>query len=472
MRLRTLRNRLKLFVLVEAVCFLIGTSPCMGTQTDTDTRGKLVFWSSLRFRYEMQDNFNIKSYGARPVAGKQDDSFLIGRLRLVFSYQPIEDLLVSIGMQHSMVWDLALDKSDFYNTKFRKENNPYEDKWEPYNTYIQVSNILSQPLTLKAGRQLIHYGDHRIFGPGQWGNTGRWIWDAIKASYKASWGFLDAYYGRSIIHDPDVVSISHRHGFESLGFYGHVDIPIESLQVGVEPFAMTKKDTHENYKGEDGVYGDLNTYYLGARVVFKHCHGIDFDLTYLTQQGDYADDDVDAYGYHLLLGYHFNHLPFCPFLSAEYSYASGDSDPGDQKHETFDAAFGARDKMYGRMNLFQWKNIKDAQVNLQATPRRGIQIKAEFHKFWLAEKRDAWYLNPKVYRDQTGHSGDEVGREFDLVLKVNLPKGNEIQAGYGHFWPDEFAKNVASDKQANWIFIQWRIKLTKEPSSKVSALKI
>ncbi len=43
--------------------------------------------------------------------------------------------------------------------------------------------------------------------------------------------------------------------------------------------------------------------------------------------------------------------------------------------------------MYGRMNLFQWKNIRDAQVNLEATPRKDIPIEAEYHKFWLAEKR-------------------------------------------------------------------------------------
>jgi len=80
-------------------------------------------------------------------------------------------------------------------------------------------------------------------------------------------------------------------------------------------------------------------------------------------------------------------------------------------------------------------------------------------------------LNPKVYRDKTGHSEDHVGREFDLVLKVDLPGGNEIQAGYGHLWPDEFARNIASDKQANWVFIQWRIRLTDTNKPLNSTLK-
>jgi hypothetical protein len=36
----------------------------------------------------------------------------------------------------------------------------------------------------------------------------------------------------------------------------------------------------------------------------------------------------------------------------------------------------------------------------------------------------------------------------------------EIQFGYGHFWPDEFAENVASDKEANWVFLQFLYKFS------------
>ena len=64
-----------------------------------------------------------------------------------------------------------------------------------------------------------------------------------------------------------------------------------------------------------------------------------------------------------------------------------------------------------------------------------------------------------------------MGREFDLVLKVDLPGGNEIQAGYSHFWPDRLAKRLASDKQANWVFIQWRIRLTDTSKPLNSTLK-
>ncbi|RLB35212.1 MAG: hypothetical protein DRH12_16830 [Deltaproteobacteria bacterium] len=425
------------------------------------SKNKLSFWGTLRFRYENQDNFNIKSYGQNPVAGRVDDAFTIGRLRAGFRYRPMNDLIISVGIQHALVWGLALEEKDFYNPKFDRENNPYKDEWESFDTYIELKNMFSQPLSIKAGRQLIYYGDKRIFGPGQWGNSGKWMWDAVKIHYKWEQGFVDSYYGRSIIHDPDVFTLSHRHGYESLGFYSHLAIPVQKLSFVVEPFAMTKKDKHDRYSGEDGKTGDLSTYYLGVRGVIKDLKGINLDFTYVIQKGEYGSDDVDAFGYHFLLGYRAAFFPLRPYIYTEYSYGSGDSDPKDGEHGTFDGAFGARDKMYGRMNLFKWMNIKDAQINLELSLLKQIHIKLEYHKFWLAEEKDAWYLNPKAYRDKSGESGDEVGREFDVVVKYKLPAGNELQAGYGHFWPSEFARNVASDDEANWFFIQWQIKYSK-----------
>jgi len=439
--------------------FLARNSFCL-EHLQTKTNPKLLFWSVLRFRYEYQNNFNIKSYGDDPAVGEKDDGFLMGRLRAGFRYIPFKNLLLSLGIQHSVVWDLALEDEDFYNKKFRRQHNPYEDKWEPFETYIELRDISSH-VNIKAGRQLIYYGDKRIFGPGTWGNSGKWIWDAVKTSYRFRQGFVDVFYGRTIIHDPDVLSIKHRHGFESFGMYSHFTISASNFSVNFEPFAMTKRDDHNHYKSEDGVYGDLDTYYIGGRFFVKDFYGFDFDMTYVRQKGDYSTDDIDSYGYHILFGYHLKDLFSKPFISAEYSFASGDSDPTDGKHETFDGAFGARDKMYGRMNLFKWSNLKDAQLNFEFTPHKKVYVKTEFHKFWLAEERDAWYLNPRVYRDKTGQSGDEVGREFDLVIKVDLPYKNQIQMGYGHFWPDEFAKKLASDTQADWVFIQWKIKFSK-----------
>jgi hypothetical protein len=457
-------NRLLLFSLFATFCFFYcgyGVSSASDkdiAKQEIKKKNKLKFWSNIRFRYEMQDNHNAQYYGSDPAKGKEDDTFLLGRFRFGFHYNLNEIIHLSVGIQHSEVWDLALKEDDFYKSIFGHPNNPYEDSWEPFDTYIEIKNLL--PFSIKAGRQLIYYGNMRVYGPGQWGNTGRWIWDAVKLHYPFKKGFLDTYYGQTMIHDPTHLSWTHRSGFKSVGFYGQFKLPENFLGIAIEPFSMTKTNDHDLYTGEDGQVGDFDSYYVGARIFTKDYKGFEFDVTYVKQEGDSASDDIDAYGYHCLLGYRFKQIPLKPRVSLEYTYASGDDDPTDGSLETFDGAFGARDKMMGRMNLFHWMNLKDAQINLDFNPMKNLSFTLGYHQFWLAEKKDAWYLNKKAYRDKSGNSGDEVGKEFDIIGKWTIPKGMEIQLGYGHFWPDEFAENKASDKEANWVFLQFLYKFS------------
>ncbi len=422
---------------------------------------KLKFGSDIRLRYEFQDDFNMKYYGDNPPQGSSnDDGFLLGRFRAGLDYFPSHMTHLALWMQDAEAWDLAIPDSAFYNSTLGDENNPYKDRWELWKAFIETKGLFNLPLGMKAGRQRIFFGDKRVFGPGEWGNTGRWIWDALKLSYRFDKGFLDMYYGRTMIHNPDQFSLKHRHFYESFGMYSHVDLPKSMYSIAVEPFFMTKRDNHRRYKGEDGLYGTLDSWYAGFRAYKKDIMGFDWDFTYVRQFGDYADDDIEAYGYHLLFGYRMKDISMSPRFSFEYSYASGDSNPYDHDHGRFDGAFGARDKMYGRMNLFRWQNIEDAQVNLELEPSEGSYVKAEFHKFWLAEDKDGWSLNPKAYRDKTGLAGDDVGKEFDIVARYDYTKATQIQVGFGHFWPGEFTKRLASGEQANWVFLQWEYKFT------------
>ncbi len=421
----------------------------------------LRFGTDLRFRYEFQDDFNMKYYGDNPPQGSSnDDAFLLGRFRAGFDYLPSYTTHLALWMQDAEAWDLAIPDSAFYNSTLGDENNPYKDRWEIWKAYIETKGVFDLPLTLKAGRQRIFFGDKRVFGPGEWGNTGRWIWDAIRTSYKFNHGFVDVYYGRTMIHNPDEFSLKHRHFYESLGMYSHVDLPENMCGIALEPFFMTKRDNHRRYKGEDGLYGSLDSWYVGFRAYKKDLMGLDWDFTYVRQFGDYADDDIKAYAYHMLLGYTIKNVIMSPGISFEYSYASGDSNPYDHDHGRFDGAFGARDKMYGRMNLFRWQNIEDAQINLKLRPSERSYVKAEFHKFWLAEKRDGWSLNAKAYRDKTGLAGDDVGKEFDIVARFDYTDTAQVQLGFGHFWPDEFTKRMVSAEQANWLFLQWEYKFS------------
>ncbi|RLF61238.1 MAG: hypothetical protein DRN37_01395 [Thermoplasmata archaeon] len=288
------------------------------------------------------------------------------------------------------------------------------------------------------------------------------MWDAVKLSYKFSKNFTDIFYGAEIIHDPDSFSLNHRHLYKSLALYSHFILPLNTRKFSLELFFARKWDDHKNYKGENTLPGDFRSNFYGFRSYAELSYGFDYDFTFVWQRGSLGDDGINAYAFHVLGGYTFKKVDWTPRISAEFSYPSGDDNPKDGERGTFGGVFGARDKMYGRMNLMDWKNLQDAQINLQLKPTEKLSFKAELHKFRLAETKDAWYLNQKMYRDKTGGSGRNLGMEFDIVGRyVTALKRLEVQYGYGHFSPGGFVKKMADNVDANWCFMQIHYKFSK-----------
>jgi hypothetical protein len=440
----------KLFILVILV--LCHTSL---TSADDDI---LRVTGDVRFRFEYEDGFNQKFYGRNPPKGEldADDLYLLQRIRLGYLWRPYKNVLLSVGIQDARVYDMALPDDAFYNARLGLEHSPNEDFFELFDTYLEIKGLYSPELSLKAGRQTIAYGDNRVFGTGQWANTGRYIWDAVKLSYKVEDSFIDTFYGRNIVHEPARFSLKHRHFFEAFAIYSHFPVQMQDKELYLEPFFVTKWDDHANFRSEDDTFDDFRSYDCGFRSYGELSPGFDYDLTFVWQLGDWGNDDLRAYGCHVLAAYRFSKVPWEPRISVEFSYASGDDNPEDGERGTFDGVFGERDEMYGRMNLMEWKNLQDAQFNLELNPLKTLSCKIALHKFWLAEEKDAWYHNHEVYRDVTGNSGKELGVEVDVTVSKSITAipGLEIQCGFGHFWPDTFVKELVGDDNAYWFFYQ------------------
>jgi len=416
-------------------------------------------YAELRYRYEYQHHFNLKNYGQTPQSGESSDGFLLQRLRIGATWQARKDITLAVGLQDSRIFESDLDEDRFfYKSSLNHENNSYQDEWELYQTYVEIKNLIFQNLTLTAGRQTIAYGDKRIFGPGNWGNTGRYQWDAVKLSHRWGKNFMDLLWGAHIIHEPEQQGFNHRHNHHGGGLYAHLHINDTWF---VEPFYLIKYDQHDNFSSELTTenQGDLFTRFAGMRIVNDNGRFF-YDGTAVFQRGHYGSDQIRAWGAHALLGTRLAQTAYTPIISLEYSFASGDSDPFDGKRETFNGVFGARDSMYGRMNLLDWSNLHDFQGNISFSAQKKLKVQLEGHRFYLAEKKDGWSLNSKLYRDKTGHSGRHLGDELDIIASWVLPQTPlmpakiTLMAGYSHFWPGTFVKNVADDVQADWFFAQ------------------
>ncbi|MEM4721083.1 MAG: alginate export family protein [Candidatus Methanomethylicaceae archaeon] len=392
---------------------------------------------TYRLRGEIADEFNVKKYGT----GDRDD-FLLSRLRLEI------DITVSKTFTlHAQIQDAEVLGSSFSDRDFKGGNNPFHDPFDINQLYIEYWPV--EEYGIKVGRQPISFGDRRIFGPGDWGNTGRYAWDAIRVMYKSSVFDCNLLTGRFILHDPDVWPNEQINGVTAFAAYNTV----RTLPFQLDLFYVLKYDDRGVIKGEKSI-GNLSSHYAGFRIDGKKGQ-VNYDSTIVKEFGKWASDTINAYGVVLTLGYTFDTL-WKPNLIMQYVNGSGDRDPSDGEHGTFDGVFGGADTvLYGWMNLFFFQNIREHRLDLILTPSETMTLRGEYHYFMLDKAKDAWYSPSGAQRrDKGGDSGRELGHEVDLTAKKRFSNDLELLCGYSFFIPGEFVKKTGSSPTAHWWFFQ------------------
>ncbi len=394
--------------------------------------GTTDIFLEIRERAEHQENFNDKFYGTEPKVGDDADTYLLSRIRLGLTHHFNEQFSGKVSFQDSRAIDWAFDDADWTKSEFSGiVNNPQDDPLELGESWLQYKNDW---FAARAGRQAIHYGNKRVFGPGAWKNSGKWVWDAIKLSYRYGENWLDAFYGETMLHDPEVFSLDHRHGYDGAGLYGHIQAADFLV---IEPMLVSK------YNDSSNDYLEKDLFYYGTRLLFK-MNNVTVDATALQQTGEVTamsgqQTDADAFGCNLDLQYRFN--PQWA-VSSTYSFATGD-DKTTQDNERFDGVYGASDKFYGLMNLMSWSNLQDYGLLLNFQPQKNIEVQAEYHQFYADEIADTW----RAYKTGLDADSDHYGNEVDLVAKWKLNPTWKFYAGAGVFLPGDAVEEAVAAGQ-------------------------
>ncbi|MBN2594488.1 MAG: alginate export family protein, partial [Sedimentisphaerales bacterium] len=137
-------------------------------------RFQLDIGGSIRFRSEYQKNFNAQRYADTRKQTYREDGFLLQRTRLDFDLHFAEEARLYTEIQDARAYDSDFSKDDFF------ANSPYWNDADMRQVYLEWLHIGDSPFGFRIGRQTIFYGDNRIWGPGNWGNVGRYTWDAAK----------------------------------------------------------------------------------------------------------------------------------------------------------------------------------------------------------------------------------------------------------------------------------------------------
>jgi hypothetical protein len=317
-------------------------------------------------------------------------------------------------------------------------------------------------LTLKAGRQLVVWGNHRIFGHFDWNNVG-FAFDGVTMRYNHATvpvevGWLRVAEGNCFPNDGGCSTGKAHQGDGDILF---LRLPMKFGAVAVEP-AWIYEDGGASFAGGPvgGQQANQERHTVGGRVAFKQ--GM-FDATgegywqfgELGAVGQASQTRINALAGHLDGGVTLP-VPMQPRIGAEINYATGSS-PKNGGH-TFSQLFPTNHIHFGYMDLMSWQNMLTYGGNLQLRPTAESHFEVAGHIMRLAEEEDNWYTASQAtfFNTPAGNNEKSLGGEIDVVYTLFF-QNNHVgwQVGYGHFFTGDYLKkNGFGTADQNWGYTQ------------------
>ncbi len=417
-------------------------------------KSKITFDLQVRYRMELWNGMNAKNYGddGQDGIGRLNDKLLYQRIISGFTWNTSEKLTLAAHLQDSRAFGWSLRNSQYPDLfKIRAAGtsepfytmNPNEEFMELYDAFLEYKTPVPG-MAVKLGRQKIFFGDNHIFGPGDWGNTGRWTWDALKVSYQKGKHTFDLFAGGTKIHDPEKFSIPFaRTEYWGGGFYASLNLKKSWI---LEPFYVYKTQGSAEYIRTL----DINRHWTGVRFFNNNFRSFILDLTAVKEFGREQFREIDAYGWFAKLGYQFRSLLFKPIFSLRETYASGGR-KSDPEIRTFEPAYGASDKYYGWMNIVSWSNLDDREVVLELFPVKDMWVEMKFNRFIVPVPDDIKLLNTMKLLTGKHHLGDE----FDTFLRWQICKHWQLVSSAGYFWQGDLQPIAGKPAgNASWMAMQ------------------
>jgi hypothetical protein len=419
------------------------------------------FGGQFRMRFEHRENQAISGVPGAVDFTDHDNTYLLLRQKLHLGYAPTPWVsLLAEGRNSTAHWD---DRTP----------SPDQDRVDLHQAYIRLGDAKQFPLTATIGRQEFSYGDERLVGAFDWHNVGR-VFDAARLRADADIGWAEAFVGRIVLPRDRHFNIANDYDYFS-GLYtsSRTVIPRQETQLYFLARNVGEQSPEALGTGLPPLLrgaSPRNVYTLGLRMrsLPGQYNGWDYSLEAAGQFGQYrftADSpslDHAAFAVHSGLGYTWSDLHGTPRLGLEYNFASGDDDPTDDRHGTFDNLFPTNHKFYGYMDFFSWRNIHNGRLASSWKPMRKLTLTGDYHAFWLADTRDYFYQVNGAPRTAGGYglhpeAGSYVGSEINFVASYALRPYMNVQGGYGHFFTGSYVRDVLGSgraRDADWIYSQ------------------
>jgi hypothetical protein len=303
-----------------------------------------------------------------------------------------------------------------------------------------------RPISLRYGIQNFEFLDRRLLSNNQWRNTANtflgfrgaigqdsndWSLDllAVQPLERKKYGWDEPIEGRWLYG-----LIGHWRGLEN---------------ITVEPFYLAL-DQHQTTDATDRTVHSpgIRAYGILGRT------GFDYDTSFIKQFGHNGNQNIDAWGGTVEVGYRFNQ-PWKPRLSAFYGYASGDKNPNDNTDNRFERFYGFS-RPWSASDYIVYENTSASKLRIELTPTDKLRIDFGYSWYCLASATDRYSIANNA-RDKTGRSGNSIGHEFDIRARWQISKKFEAILGYAHFTASDFTRKVVRPGGTDFAYLELNI---------------
>ncbi len=400
---------------------------------------RLDFGGSIRFRLMGEEN---KLYGGRRPT---QDTYLLQQYRLHANLRYKDVIRFFIEGIHAD----AVDR-DTPTIGIDQNHIDFNQMFLDFKLFGSES-----PFMLRVGRQELLYGSQRLVSPLMWANTRR-RFDGATLMYRDENWNIDGFYVRPVpVNRSEGLENKPDEYNEDQHFFGIYSTYKGWDRHGLDVYYLVLLDS-DPQPNSAGLSDHLTLHTFGSRWWGK-TGPWDYEAEGAIQLGHHSGDRVCAWMVAVEGGYTFKEVPMNPRVSLGFDWATGDRDPDDNTHGTFNHLFPLGHKYLGILDQVGRQNIITPHVAVRLEPCKPVALTVAYHYFWLDSNDDALYNagGAPGRRDRLGGSGSSVGGELDVKLTWKINVHQAFEFGYAHMWPGSFIKRTGDDDSPDFFYFQY-----------------
>jgi hypothetical protein len=301
----------------------------------------------------------------------------------------------------------------------------------------------------RAGRQELAIGDERLVGAdADWDPLGP-VFDAVRLWVGPKRARFDVFTGFLVKQGerrPDPFDGADRISGASVRF------ELGDGSGRLEPYALRKNRRETlDLMGRPGRRDVLTT---GVRAVGRLPRDLDYNVEMAAQRGRVAADRISSWAGHWELAWAPMGSKSGPRLSFEYNFASGDADPSDGRHGTFDDLYPAGFNRYGISDPFAWRNIRYPGVGIELPVSRQWTLLAGYRDCFLVDVRDGLYGGGDefLFRNAAA-TGSRIGSHVLFSAAFTPSARWRVHAGYGQFFKGTYLRQSGYDASLRSMYV-------------------